>query len=217
MTLSAIIPKLLRLDFMLKGFSQELTGKEESPYTNWSEEKADKFLNRLVQCVMRNAISPIAFGVVVQDFLALPEIDRKWLTGAQFSLKGKPITSGCPSKSYYLPFQFCIFKSAQLSSAVGVEKIHVFVGLDRTFHAYAADLYKNLYTDQRLPASLINSLGTLSNPLAKDTPGLQAADLLAYQFYQRSLQILTKPLTPLPAILSDLTKNQRVEPKIYAI
>lgn len=206
-------PEIIETGFHAKRFFARADGKRVSPYTNWPDEKADKFLNRLVQCVMRNPVSPIAFGVVVQDFLALSEIDRKWLTGAQFSLQGKPITSGCSTKSYYLPFQFCIFKSAQMSSAAEIDKIHVFVGLDRTFHAYAADLYKNLQTDPRLPESLVSLLGTLSNPLAKDTPGLQAADLLAYQFYQRSLQILSKPLNPLPAILKDLTKNQRINQK----
>jgi len=85
--------------------------------------------------------------------------------------------------------------------------MHFFVGIDRKFHEYASDLYNYILIDERLPESLRGQLGTLSNPLSKDTPGIQAADLLAYRMYRASLDALSKPNYEPPALLMKLLRN----------
>ena len=175
-------------------------------YAGWSDGKANKFLERLVQCTIRNRIFPIGYAVIVADFLALPVESRQWFTGAKFSKPyGKLESGGCPSKPYYLPFQFCALKAAQLSQA---EKLQYFVGIDRTFHGYAADLYNFLIVDERLEPAVRRRLGgTLLNPPAKETPGLQAADLLANRIYRASLKKLADPNSPDSELLLKLLKN----------
>jgi len=201
-------PELEGRGFHAKEFFGRHEKKRVGRYAEWSDEKAGNFLDCLVQAILRNRIFPIGYGVVVKDFLDLPLFSRQWLTGAKFRKSdGKAITSGCPSKSYYLPFQFCVLKSAQLSVVNPVDKMHFFVGIDRKFHEYASDLYNYILIDERLPESLRGQLGTLSNPLSKDTPGIQAADLLAYRMYRASLDALSKPNYEPPALLMKLLRN----------
>jgi hypothetical protein len=194
--------------FHAKEFFGRNGEKRVGKYKGWSDEQARTFLNRLVQAIVRNRIFPIGYGVVVEDFLALPLVSRQWLTGAKFRKSdGKVVTSGCPSKSYYLPFNFCMLKSAKLSNANSVDKIHFFVGLDRSFHEYASDLYKHTLVDDRLEESHRDLLGTIAYPLSKDTPGIQAADLLAYRLYRGAKDALSNPnYAPSPLMLK-LLKN----------
>lgn len=177
-------------EFHAKRFYGRNQGKRIDFYKNWEDTKAAQFLEELADCIVSSKqIFPLAYSVVVNDFLALPLEGRRWYTGAKFSQRGRFIGGGCPSKPYYLPFMFCALKSAQ-NSITPPDKMHLFVGLDRTFQGYASELFRFLLIDDRLPESLRSAFGTLVNPLAKDTPGLQAADLIAYTMYQASLAAL---------------------------
>jgi hypothetical protein len=188
-------------------FSRDKDGNRVKEYKGWPEEKAYKFMERLTQAIMRNRIFPVGYGVIVNDFGALTLTLRRWLTGAEFGKNGKYIKGGCPSKSYYLPFEFCVLKSCQKSNANPFDKIHFFAGLDRTFYGYANALFKLSLIDERLPKEIRNLLGTIAYPLAKDTPGLQAADLLCNRLYRRALYALDNPSTNPNQLLSDLLKN----------
>ena len=50
-------------------------------------------------------------------------------------------------------------------------------------------------------------LGTLSNPLATDSPGIQAADLLANRMYRAALRKLSDPNSPDSKLLLALLTN----------
>lgn len=183
-------PELASKGFHAKVFFARDKGNRVQEYSGWSDDKARRFLDRLVQCIIRNRIFPIGYGVIVADFLDLSLHLRQWLTGARFNkLDGSAETEGCPDKAYYVPFQFCVLKSAKISNANSTDKIHFFVGTDRTLHDYASALFDYVLIDDRLDESLRSKLGTLVNPRAKDTPGLQAADLLVYRMYRASLRI----------------------------
>jgi hypothetical protein len=200
-------PELLK-GFHAKNFFARDKGNRVGEYKDWSDEKADKFLGRLLQVILRNRVFPIGYGVVVDDFLALSLKLKLWLTGAKFEKRtDKLISGGCPSKSYYLPFQFCVLKSANKSNATPEDKIHFFAGLDRTFYEYATELYSLTLEDERLPAPMRERLGTIAYPLSKETPGIQAADLLANRMYKRALYALDKPESNPTELLMTLTKN----------
>jgi hypothetical protein len=173
---------LLEVGFHSKEFwARTPQGKRVTPYSQWSDIDADAFLNRLIQAVMRNRIFPIGHGVLVADWKELSLDTRKWLTGAYYN-SGKFVTNGCPNKCYYLPFQFCVLDSVRHSG--GSDKIHFFAGLDRTFSGYATEIYKKLLSNRQLKPHIPKRLGQLSFPLSKNTPGIQAADMLVYQLYQ---------------------------------
>jgi hypothetical protein len=203
-------PELDGEGFHAKRFFARNEKKERvGSYTGWSDDKANKFIERLLQCILRNRVFPIGYGVVVDDFLALPLVVRQWHTGARFSVTGDVETFGCPSKPYYLPFQFCALKSAQLSKA---RKMHYFVGIDRHFQGYAADLYNFLMVDDRIEVEMRSRLGgTLLNPLARNTPGLQAADFLANRLYRASLRKLADPNSPDSSLLKKLLTNWQAD------
>lgn len=206
-------PELKDKGFHAKVFFARANGKRVGPYRDWSDAKAQQFLNHLLKCINDNWIFPVGFGVVVPDFLGLPLTIRQWLTGAKFLPSGEYVNSGCPQKSYYVPFQFCVMGAGKMSSASQDDKIHFFAGLDRTFSGYASEMLRNSLNDSRLPEALRSRLGSISFPLSKDTPGIQAADLLAYRMYRHSLDLLKDPETPTPALLTRLCtrakKNQR--------
>lgn len=202
-------PELKDKGFHAKVFFARDGGKRVGIYRDWSDEKAQQFLNHLLKCITGNWICPIGFGIVVDDFLGLPLTIRQWLTGAKFRVSGEYVGSGCPQKSYYLPFQFCVLGAAKISAGSQNDKVHFFAGLDRTFSGYATEMQNNLLADPRIPASLRSRLGTIAYPLSKDTPGIQAADLLAYRMYKHSLDLLTNTELPTPALLTRLCKRAK--------
>ncbi len=203
-------PEVENHGFHAKEFFGRANGKRIGRYREWDDQKAGNCLDKLVQAIIRNRIFPISYAIVVKDFLALPLIDRKWFTSAKFRLDGKCVSSGCPSKSYYVPFQFCVLDSARMSSANVVDKIHFFAGLDRTFNEYASSLYRYLLSDVRLPASVLDLLGGIAYPLTKNTPGIQAADLLVYRLYRFALKkVAAKENLLIPTLIAKLTKNRK--------
>lgn len=208
-------PEVEAEGFHAKVFFGEKDGARSGPYKGWSDEKARKFIERLLQTITRNRIFPIGYGVIVDDFLDLPKHIRLWLTGAKFSPKsGKWISGGCPSRSYYLPFQFCVLKSVEKSRANPIDKIHFFAGLDRTFSEYANELYKFLHEDDRLPKETRDKLGQISYPLSKDTPGIQAADLFSNRLYRRALYAIKNPDSNPTELLEILMKNWQGTPEL---
>jgi len=165
--------------------AKDTKGNRIGPYVGWTAERDQAFLDRLVSAVVRYKIHPIASGIIVTDFRAYSLDERRYLTGAEIR-RGKFRTSGCPSKPYFLPFQSCL---QRICDHAGVSaKAHFFFGSDRTFSEYALSLFKHLQKIAK--PELRIKLGTIAFPLAKDTPALQAADLLSYTMYQEGLERL---------------------------
>jgi len=183
-------------------------GKRVGEYTGWSDDKAREFLNHLIKVIGDNWIYPIGFGIVVKDFNDLPLERKQWLTGGKFRAD-KYISFGCPNKPYYLPFQFCVLGASQISGASARDKINFFAGLDRTFSGYATELHKSLLGDERIDQDLRVRLGQISYPFAKDTPGIQAADLVANRMYQHAQKLLENRYLEAPILLRKILKRAK--------
>jgi hypothetical protein len=168
--------------FHSKEFWGRAHGKRVPPYDGWTDDKADGYIDSLVQVIMRNRIFPFGHGVVVSHWNALSLYHRKVMTGASFK-KGRFTSSGSPQRSYYLPFLFCVLDSLRNSGTN--DKVHFFAGLDKTFSKYATVLYREISVNPLLPASHL--FGTIAFPLSKETPPLQAADLFVYQLYRHNV------------------------------
>jgi hypothetical protein len=132
-------------------------------------------------------IHPVCFSINVEDFNSLSYSQRRFITGTVVKNR-KMVTSGCPSKPYFVSFQACIRTVCDHAPVGG--KAHFFFGLDRPFAGYATELFAQTKSDEyACPASAWKSKDRLGDPafrLAKETPQLQAADLfvhLAYRFY----------------------------------
>jgi len=128
-------------------------------------------------------IHPVSVAVVVDDFNSFSEDDRRFLTGASVKLIGdddaKFTSSGSPNRPYYLPFQHCVKQIASYAPVGG--EVHFSFGLASSFAGYAVQLMKQIQADPLAPYR--DRIGSVSFPPAKDTPPLQAADLLSHLTY----------------------------------
>jgi hypothetical protein len=128
------------------------------------------------------------------------------MTGARIGIKsGKLLTSGCPSKPYFVPFQNIIKIITDYTPRGG--KANFYFGLNKPFSEYALALFKQIkkYHYEALAFSTWKSrdrLGKFFFPLAEVTAPLQAADLLVHLSYRHMEAWFTKE--PLPAWISEL-------------
>jgi len=112
---------------------------------------------------------------------------KRFFTGARIDNdkigKFALVTSGCPSKPYFMPFLRCIATTAQYAPTGGLA--HFYFGLDRPFANYARQMFKMIKArtdDPQKPHAA--KVGNAYFPLAKETPQLQAADFLTYLTYR---------------------------------
>jgi hypothetical protein len=153
-------------------------GKRHGFFHGWTDQQFNALMGDLAAAITSYKISPVTHAIVIADFDSFPLIHRRFFTGAEIR-GGRIVNSGCPNKPYFAPFMNCIKRIASYAPVGG--KAHFFFGLDRPFGKYAAALYKILKTGPTLTSVAFRErLGDIAFPLAKETPQLQAADLLAY-------------------------------------
>jgi hypothetical protein len=165
----------------VKFWARNSLGNRVPPYSELSDQRADKYLEKLVSCIQRNRVFPSLHGILVDDWKKLPLNDRRYLTGADYK-NGRFRSSGSPNKCYYLPFQYCVF--SPLHRCPDGKTVRYYFGLDRTFSDYAGPMYKAIRKAMDLEVRA--KMGECEFPLAKDTPALQAADMLVYEAYQNA-------------------------------
>jgi hypothetical protein len=152
----------------------------------WDQERYSSFVAALASAITAHKICPVSVSIVVDDFMSFTEMQRRFFTGATM-LNGRLITTGCPNKAYFTPFQNCVKRVASYAPVGG--KANFYFGLDRPFGGYAKVLYEMIKTTPRSDGYR-DRLGETSFPLAKDTPQLQAADLLAYLTFDHMNRLL---------------------------
>jgi hypothetical protein len=152
---------------------------------NWMKSKTKQpLLIELAKTIGKYSIYPVSMGIAVKDFNTFTYPQRRWLTGAT-ARKGRLVSSGCPAKPYFVPFQLCLVRVT--SYVKPGNKVHFFFGLDRNFGDYAGALFSqakgNIHHTPESQWKNKKQLGDISFPMAAETPELQAADLLAYLTY----------------------------------
>jgi len=154
-------------------------------FRKWTKAQRDDFVKWLGKTIVScNGACPISAGIVVADFNSFTLEQRRLITGATIK-HGKLITTGSPNKPYFSPFIWCIRRLACYAPEGG--KVHFFFGLNRPFADYAKSLLKET-KEIPLDINCKERLGDFAFPLAKDTPQLQAADLLVHLTYQFMLE-----------------------------
>lgn len=145
--------------------------------------KYGNVLEKLALAIGEYEIYPICCSILVADFNSFSLVQRMFMTGARMN-GNKFISSGCPSKPYFVPFQRCIERLGSYAP-IG-SRVHFFFGLDKPIAEYANGLLAQIKHDPVSPHR--ERLGMPSFPLVKETPPLQAADLLAQLTYQDTLE-----------------------------
>jgi len=171
-------------------------GQRVGPYKGWSATKAETFLGKLVGVIdsHKKKIHPIGAVLVVEAFNRLTYNQRRFLTGGALR-DGRFVTSGAPSKPYFLAFQSACLGVAHHAPVGG--KAHFAFDLNKNFKGYALDLYSLLKeTDLKVKGRL----GEIAFPTGQEVVQLQAADLfcyLDYQFCKRKVQNKNEQPDPL--------------------
>jgi hypothetical protein len=145
--------------------------------------KHQKLITDLCRAVATFRIYPIAHGVILADFKTLSDPQKRFFTGATIDDNRKPgklISSGNPDKPYFMPFLHCVRRVIE-HTADG-SKAHFYFGLDRSFFRYAVEMFKMIKNRPDKPHNA--KLGNAHLPQFKETPQLQAADLLCYLTYK---------------------------------
>jgi hypothetical protein len=148
----------------------------KSRYYGWDYSRRESFLSGLLDVIVESEINPIGASLVIEDWNRLSLDERRFMTGARYSMKlNKFLSSGAPGKPYFVPFQDCIGRVATRCSSG--EKAHFFFALNHQFRGYAADVYALIKSH---PLEFEAHLGTIAFPTPLDAVHLQAADLLCY-------------------------------------
>jgi hypothetical protein len=105
------------------------------------------------------------------------------------------LTSGCPSKPYFCPFQQ-IIKIVTGYAPVG-GKARFSFGVNRPFAEYALALFKQIHAQPEVEKlyktwGSRDRLGEPFFPLAEETAPLQAADLLVHSVYRHMTESIER-------------------------
>lgn len=133
-------------------------------YSNWSKKRRDALIGRLLYLIEGTAIFGISAAIVRKDYAALSPDERKRL-GSLYSL--------CATKVLSLAARWA--KQVGASAPIA----YVFERGDEGSGQFDETIHRLLRKSPKLAAEL--RLGTLSFGDKRDWPGLQAADILAFE------------------------------------
>jgi len=164
-------------------FVRDPRGRRGGTYKGWSDDRAGRLLDGLVQAVATADVWPIIAALDVEAFRAYTTAERQQLTG-RYHEPGTPPLSGAPSKPYYLVLQSVVVQAAKRVKRSDLSVRFIFDAQDQ-FAPYARELYAYI---QRVGLWEIppRVLGDISFESRANALPLQAADLLAYLWYQRN-------------------------------
>ena len=170
-------------------FARTPTGARVGPYKDWSNADAVTYATLLVEAILLSQLRPVGGLIDVNAFKALPLDDRKWLTGATWSIKRqKWLTSGSPNRPYYLGFIECLEGAASNINKPGWQ-VNFCFDQQNELAPWALQFFQTAKRRTGIPLS-----GKLGDAIFKSKTGvggLQAADLLAHIVYR----VWTSPFT----------------------
>ena len=187
-------------------------GERHGVFANWSDEKADKFINDLAECIVEAKIFPTSAVLVTEAWKKLNKSERMILTGGYYDLAKKCWTSqGAPNRLYFFPFQFAVVTPA-INTRPGLH-VHYVFDLNKQFKHHALQLFALLKNDPNLICR--HQLGALDFEIGEVAVGLQAADLFAYQSYKFAKERIRRKhphrFKDLPPLLRKLLTNANDE------
>lgn len=162
-------------------FASDPAGRRVPPYDEWSDEIAQRYLRRLLDSITSLKLYPVGTLVDVRAFRQYSQDERRFLTGGYMKTLGKWVHSGAPTKPYYVAFWKAVESSLERVERNDWE-IHFVFDRQHQFAPLALRLYSRLKNE--LDPSYSNRMGSIVFESRDKAIGLQAADLLAYCWYQ---------------------------------
>lgn len=180
-------------DFHAKRFfARDQRGGRLDSYADWSDDKALSFLDELLSCVDQRRLFPIGGAVHVPSFDALTYGERRFLTGGNFTSDSQWLTSGAPSKPYYVALEHLIVEA--INQARKDTLIHFLFDRQEVLGARAVQTYNEIvgraaptrrgsYYSTEPPLIGAERLGRIAFGERKKEPSLQVADLFTHLWY----------------------------------
>jgi len=185
------------------------SGQRRGVFARWSDSKAEQFVSELIACIADLDLYPMSASLKISAWRKLNKEERMFLTGGKMNLPTREWASrSAPNKTYYLPFQFAVVYPAMACKEH--LRVNYFFDLNKQFRNHATELFELMKKDENLTCR--SRIGKLSLLTSEESPGLQAADLLAYQSYRYG-KIRINSSQPvkgtIPPILKELLRNAR--------
>ena len=153
----------------------------KNPYVGWSDKKALRFLDRLIDLINTSDIEPVGGAIKIADFLALTENQRRVVTGGNFVLpSGKWTDSGSPSRPYHAAFYQFLLESIDHTASEASAKIHFRFDCQNVMSGRARFAFARLKKSGWVGTDRLESLEYWSST---EHGPLQAADLLTHCWY----------------------------------
>lgn len=150
-------------------------GQGTGEFRNWTEERRELLLRKLVGIIEAAKIYPFACGVLRSEWDKLTPQERKLYTGGT-----QPHLSGCPSKRHFWGFQVSVIRAALYCEPhLGIDYV---LDFDRNSAGWATKCFRQLKKDAQNNNDAVGKvIGDLTFEDSKSVLPLQAADLLAYE------------------------------------
>jgi uncharacterized protein DUF3800 len=160
---------------------------ERQSYGDWHDDKAVLFIGDLLAVIQATDMTPLGAYVETKDFWSFTYGERKYLTGGKLGANLKWVSSGAPSKPYFLLFDHCIAESGQLTNA-GMKTIFVF-DQQKNFEGRALQQFgESLAVFAREGNQIGRRLAGVLFQERDKVLGLQAADLYTHCWYRHIMR-----------------------------
>lgn len=185
-------------------------GERRGRFSRWSDAKAEKFIDDLAACIVDSGLFPTSAALVTEDWKKRTKEERMFLTGGYYdTANNRWVEYGAPNRLYFLPFQIAVSNPA-ITCTPGLH-VHYIFDLNKQFKNHALKLFQLIKQDRK--SGFRHRMGSIDFRNGEDAPGLQAADLLAYQVYKSAQHRIgrTAPLgfDELSPLLRKLISNGR--------
>jgi len=150
------------------------------PFCDWPPTQRLELLQGLLNVINLHRVTPIGAVIDVLEFQRRTLAERRFFTGGLIARGRKRwLTTGAPSRPYFLAFQSCIAQALHCAKTGKV--VHFVFDQQDTF----APLALQVFNEARvlLTADDSKKMGGCVFLSRKEAPPLQAADLLAHCWY----------------------------------
>jgi hypothetical protein len=164
-------------------FACDDAGQRVRPHLGWTDERAARYVGRLLDAIATVSIKPVGCFVDVEAFQSFTEAQRTYLTGGYMDATSKRWEfKGAPTKPYYLAFMKTLMHGLDANTVPGW-KTHFTFDRQKEMAPLAVQLYEHIAQTQ--PPRYSAKMGRIEFRGHEDAGPLQAADLLVYAWHRR--------------------------------
>ncbi len=186
---------------------KKITNPDKNPYLRWSDKKAQDFHEALLDVFRKRRLYPVGTSVDVHAFRACSHAEQCILAGYETKPTNRQGQKPAP---YHLAFRFMVVDA--VSGIDPTTEIHFICSDQRQYRQRALDGYG--MAKRTWEHSARSQLKGIGFECPQDFPGLQAADLLAYHWYNYSTRGRSRMNTESVTAMNVLTRGRPVMPLV---